>query len=249
MLPEEQELLRLELEQAQLEEQVVTAELERETQKTDIARFQQRYYETVGQLYVELDELLAGFTRQQATANPDDTAAQAHAEAAERQSRKSAEEAGLIEAQPAPQAEITPECKKAYRKAAQMMHLDRATTAREIQRRTALMAKLNFAYESGNQQAIEKLMLEFGQDPEAIAGEDVASRIVKTIRRIAQLRRRMSEIQQELETQKQSEIYQLKTSVEEAELMGGDPLGDLAQQLLRELSEQKIRLEMSAMTN
>ena len=199
MFPEEQELTRLEFEQALLEEQVVTAELERETEKTDIARFQRRYYETVGKLYVELDELLAGFTRKQAAANVDDTDAQAQAEAAERQARKSAEEAGLIEAQPAPQLEITPKCKKAYRKAAQMMHPDRATTAREIHRRTALMAKLNSAYENGNQQAIEKLMLEFGHDPEAIAGEDVASRIVKSIRRIAQLRRRFSEIQQELE--------------------------------------------------
>ncbi|MBA4143876.1 MAG: J domain-containing protein [Nitrosospira sp.] len=246
MLPEEQELSRLELDQAQLEEQVVTAELERETEKTDIARFQRRYYETVGQLYVELDELLAGFTREKAKAKPEDVDAQAQAEASERQARKSAEEAGLIEAHPALPREIAPACKKAYRKAAQMMHPDRATTTQEIQRRTALMAKLNFAYESGNQQAIEKLMLEFGQDPEAIAGEDVASRIVKTIRRIAQLRRRLSEIQQELDTQKQSEIYQLKTSVEEAELMGGDPLGDLAQQLLRELSEQKIRLAMTS---
>ena len=66
---------------------------------------------------------------------------------------------------------------------------------------------------AGNQKAIEKLMLEFGQDPEAIAGEDVASKIVKAIRRIAQLRRRLGEIQEELETQKQAEIYQLKTTI------------------------------------
>ena len=103
---------------------------------------------------------------------------------------------------------------------------------------------MNLAYEKGDQKAIEKLMLEFGQDPEAIAGEDVASRIVKAIRRIAQLRRRLGEIQQELEAQKQTEIYQLKTTIEETEAMGGDPLGDLAQQLLQELSERKIQLEI-----
>jgi len=104
---------------------------------------------------------------------------------------------------------------------------------------------VNVAYERGDLKAIEKLMLEFGHDPEAVEGEDVGSRIVKTIRRIAQLRRRMGEIQQELEAQRQTEIYQLKTTIEEAESLGGDPLGDLARQLLQQLSEQKIRLEIS----
>ncbi len=107
------------------------------------------------------------------------------------------------------------------------------------------MAQVNIAYEKGDQKSIEKLILEFGQDPEALAGEDVASRIVKSIRRIAQLRSRLSEIQQDLDTQKQTEIYQLKTTIEETEAMGGDPLGDLAQQLLQELSERKILLEIA----
>ena len=245
MLPEEQELVRLELEQAQLGGEVATAELERETVKTDIVRFQRRYYETVGRLYVELDDLEAGITRAIAEDSPDDVAAQAKATAAQEQARKSAEEAGLIEAQPAPPPVITPECKQAFRKAAMLMHPDRATSEPEAQRRSVLMAQVNIAYEKGDQKSIEKLMLEFGQDPEAIAGEDVASRIVKAIRRIAQLRRRLSEIQQELDTQKQTKIYQLKTTIEETEAMGGDPLGDLAQQLLQELSERKILLEIA----
>jgi hypothetical protein len=245
MLPEEQELDRLESEQSQMEEQVATAELERETAKTDIARFQRRYYETVGRLYVQLDDLDAQIANAQAGRAPEDAAALAHAQAAQEQARKSAEEAGLIEAQPAPPPVITPECKQAYRKAAMLMHPDRATTEQERQRRNVLMTKVNIAYESGNQQAIEKLMLEFGHDPEAIAGEDVASKIVKSIRRIAQLRRRMDEIQQELEAQKQAEIYQLKTTIEETEAMGGDPLGDLAQQLIQKLSERKIQLEIA----
>ncbi len=245
MLPEEQELLRLESEQSQLEDQVATAELDRETAKTDIARFQRRYYETAGRLYAQLDELDAQITNAKAGRAPNDAAAQAHAQATQEQARKSSEEAGLIEAQPTPPLVITPECKLAYRKAAKLMHPDRATTEQERQRRTVLMAQVNLAYERGDQQAIEKLMLEFGQDPEAIAGEDVASRIVKAIRRIAQLRRRLGEILQELEAQKQTEIYQLKTTIEETEAMGGDPLGDLAQQLLQELSERKIQLEIA----
>jgi hypothetical protein len=44
----------------------------------------------------------------------------------------------------------------------------------------------------------------------------------------------------------QTEIFQLKHTVEESEVMGGDPLGDLAQQLMHELSERKIQLERIA---
>ena len=47
------------------------------------------------------------------------------------------------------------------------------------------MAKVNVAYAKGDQATIEKLMIDFGQDPEAITGGDIASRLVKTIRRIA----------------------------------------------------------------
>ncbi len=217
MLPEEQELTRLEAEQAALEEQVTLAELGLETTKTEIAQFQRRYYQTVGRLYAQLDELDAQIANAQAKNSPDDEAARAHAETAQEQARKSAEEAGLIEAQAAPAPVITPELKAAYRQAAKLMHPDRATTDSERLRRNALMAQVNRAYESGDQQAIERLIVEFGQDPEAIAGEDVASRIVKAIRRIAQLRRRLGEVQQELEAQQQTEIYQLKKTIEETE--------------------------------
>ena len=245
MLPEEQELTRLEGEQAALEEQVTSAELGLETTKTEIAQFQRRYYQTVGRLYAQLDELDAQIANAQAKNSPADEAAQAHAETAQEQARKSAEEAGLIEAQPAPAPVITPELKAAYRRAAKLMHPDRATTDAEQMRRNALMAQVNRAYERGDQKAIEKLIVEFGQDPEAIVGEDVASRIVKAIRRIAQLRRRLGEVQQELEALQQTEICQLRKTVEETEAMGGDPLGDLAKRLLQQLSERKIQLEIA----
>jgi hypothetical protein len=84
MLPEEQELTRLEGEQSQLTEQVVSSELELETTKTETSQFQRRYYQTVGRLYVELDELEAGITRAIAEESPDDVAAQAYAQAAQK---------------------------------------------------------------------------------------------------------------------------------------------------------------------
>lgn len=245
MLPEEQELIRLESEQAELEEQVTSAELALETSKTEIAQFQHRYHQTVGRLYAQLDELDAQIAKVQAGLSPDDALAQAHAQAAEQQAKASAEEAGLIEEQPAPPQVITPELKFVYRQAAKLMHPDRATTEPERLRRNALMAQVNLAYERGDQKAIEKLVAEYGQDPEAITGGDVASRIVKVIRRIAQLRRRMGELQQHMEAMQQTNIFHLTQTIEETEALGGDPLGDLAKQLIQEISERKIQLEIA----
>lgn len=244
MLAEEQELelAGLEAEQAQLEEQVALFELERETTRTDVARFQKRYYDTVGRLLVELDTLLAAISQQAAAANPGDIEAKSEARAAQERARQSAEEAGLIEAQPEPPAEITPGCKKAYRKAAMLMHPDRATSEAERERRTQMMAQVNLAYERGDQAALEKLIIEFGEDPEAITGVDTASRMIKAARRIAQLRRRAAEIGEELEGMRKAEIFQLMTAVDEAEALGDNPLGDLAAQLLQEISRRRLAL-------
>ena len=102
---------------------MTSAELALETSKTQIAQFQHRYHQTVGRLYAQLDELDAQIARAQAGLNPDDVVAQANARAAEQQAKASAEEAGLIEAQPAPPPEISPELKLAYRQAASFAEL------------------------------------------------------------------------------------------------------------------------------
>lgn len=61
MLPEEQELARLDAQQKELEEQLVSAELSLETVVTESERFKQRYYHTVGRLYAELMSLRQKF--------------------------------------------------------------------------------------------------------------------------------------------------------------------------------------------
>lgn len=244
MLPEEQELNRLESEQTILEDQVASDELTLETLKAESAQFEYHYYQTVGLLYVELDRLIAQIARAEAGLNLDNAEAQAEAEAAEEQARKTAEEAGVVEKQPPPPPEITPELKQTFRQAAKLMHPDRATTDAERDRRNVIMAKVNVAYAKGDQAAIEKLMIEFGQDPEAITGGDIASRLVKTIRRIAQLRRRATEVEQEITLLKKNELIELMTTITEAKALGGDPLADLAQQIMQQISERKIELEM-----
>ena len=125
-----------------------------------------------------------------------------------------------------------------------MRRIDLATTDAERDRSNIFMAQVNVAYGKGELASIEKLIIEFGQDPEAITGGDIASRLVKTIRRVAQLRRRAAEVAREIELLKQTELIELMTTITEAKALGGDPLADLAQQIMQQISERKIELEM-----
>jgi hypothetical protein len=243
MLPEEKELARLEAEQTELKERVTSAELELETIKTETAQFQSRYYQAVGQLYAQLDELDAEIAKVRLEKAPNDFTLRAHARAAKQKAKQSADEASFVRVQPEPPLVISPGLKQAYRQAVKLMHPDLAVTEHERRRRTELMALLNLAYERGDQMAIEKLIEEFGQDPEWIVGEDIGSRIVKAVRRNAQLRRRLDEIQREIDTLRKSEIFQLKQNIEKAEADGDDPLRDLAQQLMRDITNRKTTLE------
>ena len=95
MLPEEQELNRLESAQTTLEEQVISTELTLETLKTQTAQFQYHYNQTIGRLFAELDELRAKIARINAGLVPENKQAQVEAEEAIAQARRSAEEAGI----------------------------------------------------------------------------------------------------------------------------------------------------------
>lgn len=241
MLPEEQELVKLAALQAELEDKLASEEMALKAATAEAYKFRQRYYRAVGALYAELDELDAKIARAELNRSPNDQELRANAEASEQRAKRSAEEAGLATIESTPKPEITPELKQAYRRAVKLLHPDLALTENERLRRTVLMAQVNLAYERGDLNAIEKIMKDYGEDPEAITGEDIASRIVKTIRRIAQLRRRIEDVERELEALKNSDLYLLRKSIEEQEAEGGDPLGDLAYDLKRQIEEKRKR--------
>lgn len=249
MLPEEQELDRLEREQTTLENAVSAAELDLETTKSELSRFQHRYYISVGYLYAELDNLEARLLGILAAEMPSNEAAKQNAHDAAQRAKCSAQEAGIGEKIPAPVAEITPDLKKVYRQAVKLMHPDRATTDQERQRRHDMMVRVNLAYESADRDALDRLIVEFGHDPEAVTGDDIGSRMIKAIRRIAQIRRRIGEIESELTSKRKSEAFELMRSVCEVEAMGGNPLSDLANELLKQISEKKIQLEILMMSD
>jgi hypothetical protein len=243
VLPEEEELARHETEQAELRDRVAAAEEALETAKAETAQFQRRYYGAVGQLYADLDDLDAKIAELLSRKKPADRGLIERAIQARRRAEQTTQEIGKATAADGPPPEIPQSLKQVFRRAVKLMHPDLALTDHERQRRTKLMASVNLAYEGGDQATIEKLIEEFGSDPEAIVGEDIGSRIVKAVRRNAQLRRRLAEVQQEIDGLMSTDIFKLRQKIEDAEAAGQKPLEDLARQLRRRISVKHDQVE------
>ncbi len=242
-LPEEEELGRFEREQSALRDRMVSAEVELHTLNTEIGEFQQRYFRAVGALYETLDALHAKVARRRAERSPSNEVLQEQARAAEARAKQSSSEARRLREKERPlHGPVDPELRSAYRRAMKLMHPDLAVGEAERRRRTRLVAMLNVAYERRDLNEILRLVREFGEDPEAVPGEDIGAQIVRAIRRIAQLRRRLSELETELDLLKQSELHELKTAIEAEEKSGRDPLGGLARRLKGEISEAELAL-------
>jgi hypothetical protein len=150
-------------------------------------------------LYAELDRLEAEIARR--LAQEEETPA-AHAKAADATARaeetQRALDDGLADIADADEetgpATPAPELKALYRDAAKRIHPDLATDEAEKERRNTLMAALNAAYDAGDADAIQRILDGEASRPEAITGDDIGARLMRTIRRIAQVRGRFSEL-------------------------------------------------------
>jgi uncharacterized membrane protein required for colicin V production len=74
-------------------------------------------------------------------------------------------------------------------------------------------------------------------------GEDVAAKLVRAIRSIAQITARLKEIEKETEAIKQSEIFRVMKQVQLAEESGRDLLKELAEKVEAEIEIELARLE------
>lgn len=241
--PEEQELERLLFEQASLQDAVAGAELELETLTADLHRFRHHYNGAVGVLYVEIDRLDAEIANARAGRSPESQEAKIAAEKAEKKAEETARAAGVSQQEPPPPSPPSAELKKAYRQAAKAMHPDMATDEIEKERRHAYMVRLNLAYRTGNLADIDRVTLEFNNDPEVFAGHTIGEKIIKAIRTIAQLRRRLDELDKAQAAARDDPMYVLAQKCTEALTMGHDILAELTTELMKVISEKKITLD------
>lgn len=229
--PEEVEVERKKAELESLSDSLAEKELDLEDFKLAVAKFQHRYYSELGKKYVELDELLAQIAELKAKQKPQDHKLNKEAVRARAQARKAAEEYEDIGVEPkadAKKSEGLEDAKKLYRKIAAIIHPDKATDEKTRSIRTSLMAELNEAYARKDMAKMQEILDKWQESPEAISGEGTAAELVRTIRAIAQIKRRISEIGKEISEIIASDIHILMAKVHDADLDGRNILAEMA---------------------
>ena len=242
-LPEEEELDRKREELSVLQSELAQRELELATLAAELRAFEGRYLRIVGARMATLDEIEAEIAKLLAQQDPGSAQAREKAQSAQAHASESARAhmADRESGQPdtfRPSADL----RRLYREVAKRIHPDLATDEDERQRRTQMMAAANAAYERADIDALKELLRSWQTSPEAVEGEGVGVELVRVIRKIAQVRRRLVEIDAEMRRLTSDALYELKAKVETAEASGRDLLAEMASELDGRIAEAKRRL-------
>jgi hypothetical protein len=138
--------------------------------------------------------------------------------------------------------------KRLFRQLARLIHPDLAADPQERERRTNLMVAANEAYEQGDTAALERLLEEWHQSPEAVTGTGAAAELERTLRRIAQVEADLRRIDEELAELDASAMGWLRRRVEKATREGWDLLAHMVRELDRQISEAQLELDRRAAT-
>lgn len=244
-LPEEQELDAKLAELALLQDQLADKELELATLQTTLQIFNGHYLRAVGTKYAELDSIEAEIAELLAARNPADN--EQAQKATEARQKANETDAAVEDALRTPtQGPKSDTLRKLYREAAKKMHPDYADDASDRKLREGFMARVNEAYSQGNEQALRDVLDEWNNSPETVRGQGVQADLVRTIRRIAQLRKRLAEIEVRLSELMESELSQLYAKFGQAEKGGRDLLQELAESIDGKIKSAQERLQQLA---
>lgn len=246
--PEGQHLVEQEELLAELTDVLATKETEFATIGAEFARFRTQFLRRIAPLYAELDGIESEIARLLAAEEHTAAAQSKAAEAAARfdESTEALMEAGDPDAG-APAEKMTPigpdpELRALYREAAKKIHPDLAGDDEELARRTALMAALNAAYEAGDVEALQRILDGEATRPEAIVGDDIASNLVRVIRKLAQVRGRLADLDSLIDAFEGDALFALFDQAREVWQIGEDPLAEDEASLRRRIASAQARL-------
>ena len=239
MVPvDEQARLAIELEL--LGQELAELELELATAQAEIGDFTRRYHEGVGGRMAELDMLQAEVALRRAESAPDGDAQQqaaheawtraAHSDGENRRFREQDRETAT--SGPAPEFRASLDVKKLYRQIAQKIHPDRARDEADRAWRTELMVEANRAYRNADREALQEILASWQENLHAAArpGAGGGARSGLAMQ-VARLRRRVAEIEAELNRLYGSRLYELFAAAKVARRQGRDLLQEMADRL------------------
>jgi hypothetical protein len=243
----QEEIARKKQELEKLEQQLAENELDLSTARRELHLFENRYQRAVGSRYAELDRLKASVLEMATRIHPESKDFRSQAEAAREQANQSAhnwevrqEESDLELPEP------SEELKKMFRDAAKRIHPDLTTDPEERERRHALMARLNQAYELGDLEQVQAIL----NDWEVINDWDQLTpgkKLSRLLKQIGQVRHRFNQIQAELEQLKLSEMFRLKVFVENSDKQGEDVIADMVTDVEEKIENLRTRVKNLAM--
>jgi hypothetical protein len=232
---------------ARLQAELVDRELFLTNLRYEIHALEIRYMREVGALYLELDEWNAKITKIHTDELYIDSAKiqqelsellggeGAHSASSESRPRgwfrsRKQDWSSAVEDEPSAADESHPstDLKAAYREVAKRVHPDFAVNEGDRQKRESLMKEANSAYQRGDLEALRRILEEYGNSPQSISGTDGATDLERIARQIAQIRRRLERIEQEIVALLASDIGNLKQRADAAWARGRDLLAEMA---------------------
>lgn len=227
-------------------ENLAELDLELADLRAELMAFERRYYQAVGQLYVDLDEVEAKLAEARARYEPEQPDLQAAARDARWQAQQTAREyheatVNLPEEEDVPPP--TSDLKKLFRTIASLIHPDRTENEKNRQVRTELMAKLNAAYANRDRDAMEAILRQWRESPASVNGNGAEAELERLRRQVVQLQGRVAEKEEELAGVHDSKRFRLLQQFREAREQGRDLLAELAEDIRRRIRLAKATLD------
>jgi hypothetical protein len=215
-----------------LTQELSELELELATAHAEIADFTRRYHALIGTRMATLDELRAELAARQAEADAADTeaceaAASAHERAA--QTRRESSRFEQIVLETARSFAPSGDFKKLFRRLAQKIHPDRADNEPDRVWRTQLMSEANRAYQAGDEAALLEVLALWEEGTVSRAKREADGDMVSG--QLARLKKRIAEIEGELNRLFGSRLYELFTATNIARRAKRDLLQEMAERL------------------
>jgi len=243
LAPEEIELNKKKRVLDRLKDRLAAREEEMTELRAELEQFEANYTMEVGRLYADLDEIEAQIAEEEVKLVPDDEEIKKRAEELRRRAEESAAQTDAenwkgcsFKWQP------TPEAKKAYHNLARIIHPDLALDREEKEKRHDLMAKLNDAYSSGNQNLLNKMVEDFRDSPDFVKGDSIGDELVRAIRQISQIKNRLKQLREERSKTELSELYILREKVRTEMLENRNLLKQMAERTKTHIKKSERRL-------
>lgn len=210
---EEEELQRHQVELTALQGELAQRELDLATIKGELHAFEREYMGVVGIRYTELDRFKALIA--QCIANLSTA-------------RGFKPSYGL---------------KQLYREVAKQIHPDLATDDEDRKVRQELMAQVNRAYESADEERLQEILKQWESSPHSVQGDGIEAELMRALRRIGQSKQRLESIQKEIKDIEKTDLYKLQVQAIKSKEAGRDLLLEMAAQIDEQIVESKKRLE------